>query len=906
MMKHRIQPTLHLLVLLTFNLHAEDLSRAVSVLADAGVFETLDGAIQFVPAGPDGEKVLRVDGNFSGRIDLKPLGINPLDYDLMKVEVKSDRASFLRLSLENFPDEGELSHWYVLDSMRGPFGWKTIWIDLTRPEEIKQPGKYKGLSAKDPGLRGLQIMGNMRDTRRSIQEPGNSMWLRSIRFVKKAIHIDWDQSKAPYTWKDDLVFTYPVTVTNKLKRQINANLSLLPFEVKHAYAKLSATDLALNPGETKQVEVTVGLPAKFAAESKPLYCERFELRASAEGIADSEVTLLRSSDPIHLTVTVPIPEENLKFPFFPQPKDLPDYIQRYIPEVAQKAADALTPAALDEALKFEGDPKSINADAIAGGISSAAFLYHHTGNKDYLNKVRDALIRMTDLYSRVQAAVYSREHEIISHGILVGNTLHYGFRFGGTQRPPYNYGGGSGNDANGRMHGIYTAFDMVAADLSAKDRDNIINNLMLPAAIQERNQYIGPGNQQCTTNYVVLYGGLATRNWPLVSFAYSAEHGLLNNLKWAFDDDGLCLEGHYQAYTISPILWMAELLYGRGIDIYQERFFNVIHSKGADAIGMGYTYPIMQFLDEKRFAGKDFMAKSKEVGTDGYHLTGSTLLQWKELQVSMNWGTHIFRSSHDRCSLTIRTPSTSKDKELRSLACGGGSYNHSSFEQSILIVDEGLQAPLPGKVISYDVGGPVQHVMCTSDEHFTGSTITRTFALLDRNVLVIDRFKGSKPSTVDWFLKSAGSKLSVPLEDKEGSWTTKPDDNRIGATFGAKVKNYHHGNTDETWTEGNGRLTMLGAPATELFTFKGVSGTNLMARRKVVKETDFIAFFSNQTKSVELISVKKSDGQEANAVGVKISLKDGKVFRVIVSFEKPGTEVTADGLKTTERFATDL
>ncbi|MDP6116546.1 MAG: hypothetical protein QGG53_32190 [Planctomycetota bacterium] len=895
-----------LLSLCLSSLLSQDLAKRVTALADGKAFESLHGAFQFASDGPNGEKVLRIDGGFSGRIDLKPLGIDPLKYDLMKVEVKSDRASFLRFSLENFPDEGELSHWYVLDSMRGPFEWKTIWLDLRRPEEIKQPGKYKGLAAKDPSLRGLQIMGHMRDTRRSIQEPGHNMWLRSIRFVKKAIDVDWDQTKATYTWDNDLVFRYPVTVTNRLNRPVKAKLSILPFNVRHAFAKLSTTSLALNASERKQVEVTVGLPSKVASESEPLYCERFELRAIAEGIEDSEVTILRSSDPIHLTVTIPLKEENLQFPFFPQPKELPDYIQNYIPEVAGKAANSLTPEALDTALKFEGDPNTLNADAISGGISSAAFIYHHTGDRSYLKKVRDALVRMAQLYSKVRAAIYSREHEIISHGVLSGNTLHYGFRFGGTQRPPYNYGGGSGNDASGSMHGIYTAFDMVAADLTAKDRDFIVTNLMLPAAVQERNQYIGPGNQQCTTNYVVLYGGLAARNWPLVSFAYSAEHGLLDNLKWAFDDDGLCLEGHYQAYTISPMLWMAELLYGRGIDIYQERFFNIVHSKGADAIGMGYSYPIMRFLDEKRFAGKEFIKRSKEDETDGYHLTGSTLLKWKELQVSMNWGTHIFRSSRDRCALTIRTPRKSKDRELRKLTCGGGSYNHSSFGQSILIVDEGHQNSKPGNVISYDVRGPVQHVMCASDQHYRGSTITRTFALLSRHVLVVDRFKSGKASTVDWYLKSAGSKLSVPSETKEGAWTAKPNDNRVGATFGANIKSYRYGKTDSTWTEGSGRLTMLGSPGTELFSFKGATRPHFMARRKGVKQTDFIAFFSNQTKAVIRVPVKRTDGLDANAVGVKISLKDGKVFRAIVSFELPGTEVVADGLKTAEKFATDF
>ena len=36
------------------------------------------------------------------------------------------------------------------------------------------------------------------------------------------------------------------------------------------------------------------------------------------------VTILRSSDPVDLTVTVPIPEAKLRFPLLPRRKDLPD------------------------------------------------------------------------------------------------------------------------------------------------------------------------------------------------------------------------------------------------------------------------------------------------------------------------------------------------------------------------------------------------------------------------------------------------------------------------------------------------------------------------------------------------------------------------------------------------------
>jgi hypothetical protein len=269
----------------------------------------------------------------------------------------------------------------------------------------------------------------------------------------------------------------------------------------------------------------------------------------------------------------------------------------------------------------------------------------------------------------------------------------------------------------------------------------------------------------------------------------------------------------------------------------------------------------------------------------------------------MNWGTHICRSSCDRSALIIR----SKDGAKRRLAAGGGYYNHSSFNQSIIIVDEKLQNPTPAKVVAYDVEGPVQHVQATSDEHYPGTAITRTFALIDDNVLVVDRVASTDAlaHTVDWSLLGAGRDLSVPTQKKTGSWTTKPYDNTIGVTYGGEVKGYEHARIDETWSEGGGRLTMLGSPGTGIYVWNTALGPGMMARRTGVKATDFVALFSLDAKSIERVPVARADGKPADAVGVEVTLDDGKTFHAVVNYEPEGTEVVLGDLRTKERFATD-
>jgi hypothetical protein len=80
----------------------------------------------------------------------------------------------------------------------------------------------------------------------------------------------------------------------------------------------------------------------------------------------------------------------------------------------------------------------------------------------------------------------------------------------------------------------------------------------------------------------------------------------------------------------------------------------------------------------------------------------------------------------------------------------------------------------------------------------------------------------------------------------------------------------------------------------------------LMVRRRGLKLTHFAAFFSLETESVERVLLRRPDGAEADAVGVKVALKGGKTFQAIVNYEKDGTEVALGNLKTAARFATDF
>lgn len=581
--------------------HAQD-SPAVVVapMDDPADVPLSQGTASAVPRGPDGQWVLRFDEPFAGRIDLAERGIDPGDYDLLTLQVKADRAAVLRVSLDHFPWSGKQARWYVLDGMRGPLGWRTLWIDLSRPEEgPRKPAATDRVT--------LHLRGSHKDTGRSIQPSNPAMMLGTIRAVRKTIDLDWNQTQGSTTRTESgtLIARYPLTVTNRTERPVTALLSTKPVQARYASIRLSASRRRLAPRARDTVWATLRLPAGAAARAQPLYAERFAVRARAEGVPHSTVTILRSSDPIHLPLTVPPPEESLEFPLLPPPHTLPDSIVRFERALAEKwariapASELIAEATARGLSNSEGGSRRFLRALIA-----SAYLYDRTGEPDHLEKAARLLEALPGMWNAFYDQWAEREPRLISAGIIarMGDrphfTLRLGWRLMGTQRSPYQYNYDH-NARGGGMSALFYAFDMVAADLEPAVRTRIIEEFIVPAGIQCRNHYIGDGNQQATVNAVALYAGLAGRNWPLVSFAYSSEHGLPGILEWTFSDAGAHIRDGYQTYTLRPVFWLAELLYGRAkniYDVYRERL-----QKAVEHPSFGNPY-FWRFAAERRFS----------------------------------------------------------------------------------------------------------------------------------------------------------------------------------------------------------------------------------------------------------------------------------------------------------------
>jgi hypothetical protein len=533
--------------------------------------------------GPEGGKVLRFEGRgsggftgrkdaqFSASVNLSDRDIDLSKYDVLKLNIKASRGAFVEVHVDNVPSYGGKLNYWILDGLRGSFDWRTIYMDLNLPETI---GSASG------GEQTISISGHVEDTGRSIQGDDRKIWLGEFRAVKEAVHIDWDQKTfdVKETSAGGIEYTYPVEVTNKLDKEVTSELKIQPYKksVDRASASLSSDKLTLQAGETKTVDATLSLPSGAVSEVDPLYTERFEVFAQAKGIADSRVTINRSSDPIPLPITVPLSESRTELPIFPTPDELSDEVLFFDEGLARDIATGVSPQSLIDSAKKEGIydySSSGSASSWNDVLVAAAYMYKMTGEQKFLNTASQLIDGAPEIWDANYEEYLNQQHRVVADGIIAerGDSWHYtlglGWRLMGTQRSPYQYSEGH-NSSGGSMSSLFYAFDMVASELEPNVRREFINEFAVPAGIQCRNHLIGDGNQQATVNSVALYAGMAAENWPLVAFAHSSQHSFDSVIKWEFTDDGTHTRDGYQTYALRPIFWNLELMNGVGVNMY--------------------------------------------------------------------------------------------------------------------------------------------------------------------------------------------------------------------------------------------------------------------------------------------------------------------------------------------------
>jgi len=826
-----------------------------------------------------------------GAIIEKDLAAMDLDFgkfDLLKFDCKLEGGRvYLVIGLEHAPfANGRFIDWYPADSATEPFGWKTFSLDLKWPEEVK------GVAPE--GCRKLYIRVSPYETARTDEEPWRKLTFDNFRLVKKVIDVEWDQRKAPYGYneKGDLVYTYDLHVANIDERPHTVVGSLDTSQLVHGEAEVERERFELQPGELIMFKVRVSLPAESLKGLKPLYCERVHPSFRAEDVPDSDATILRSSDPIPLTVTVPVPGK-VEPPFVTE-QAMKVYDARYVKPRAELALQGKVSLGLKE-----GELQYLRKGWIDDGdtVQHLGRLYLETREKRYAEAARRIILAYADGHKRRAGALRDR-------GGTGVQTIH-ATRFNST-----TLSGGW------FMRPLVTGYDAIhhSGVLSEADKRHILDDFFLPMAIIMRNHLIGLGNQQCEVNYVINYVGLLARNWPLVSFAYSSHEGLRSQIRSNFSEDGFASEGHYHYAVLIPLVNQAELMAQAGADVYDDDMKRLFTSY-CEKLPLPHTHRINSQL---RIAAKRYddpilglYAEDKyppdlRAGHLPYY--GYTCLRhfWDgDLRAAaINWAHQEYRSAPDRMAVEFYG--------LGRGVLGGREYNHSSLDQSTILVDMQDQDPQRGVVDYLDPEGEVQVVSVSTKGDaplYPGVKIYRTVALIRGCLLSVDRAVSEKPHTYDWVQYLGGrQEMSLEFQECKKAW---------GKGHGyEKIVDAREAELTEPWSvawgldrkgEKAARVTHLPVGKTQaLLGTKQPRGKNIFLLRAEGTSADWITFveiYSKQTgprlTSVKRLPVEIGGKETQEAVGMSLAL-DGKDHTILVNYT--GQPATCAGLKSKERW----
>jgi hypothetical protein len=820
--------------------------------------------------------------------DLSALRLNLDDYDYLKFDCKLEGGRvYLVIGLEHAPyAKGRFVDWYPADSATEPFDWRTVCLDLRWPEEVRD--------VAPPETRKLYIQVSPYETARTDEAPWRKITFDNFRLVKKVIDVDWDQRKAPHetTAEGDLLFTYDLRVANTDDKPHTVVGRLETKELVHAKAAMEKEQFRLDPGEVIMFKVRVWFPAASLRTLKPLYCEPVYAWFRAEGVADSETTILRSSDAIPLTVTVPLPGD-AQPPFVPDHM-LRTYDERFVKPKAERALDGRVALELkNRALHYAHE--SWTHDGYTA--QHLGRLYRDTGDRKYAEAARRIILTYAEGHARAAGAFRDRGNTGVQ-------TIH-ATRFNTTTL-----------GAGWFMRPLLNGYDAIhdSGVLSEADKRCILDDFFLPMAIIMRNHLIGLGNQQCEVNYVINYVGLLAKNWPLVSFAYSSHEGLLSQIRYNFSEDGFASEGHYHYAVLIPLVNQAEIMTQAGVNVYGEEIKRLFTSYCAK-YPLAHTHRIDGLLKiaADRLKEPSFLPFSEgkvpqDVQAGHLPFYGYTCLRqtWNgDLRAAaVNWGHQEYRNTPDRMAVEFYG--------FGQVLVGGRDYSHSSLDQSTLMVDMQDQDPQRGVVDYLDAEGDVQVVSASTRDDaplYPGVTLTRTLALIRGCLLSVDRAVSDTQHTYDE-VQYVGTAASPSLEFQE---LREPWGKEHGYE---KINEARDADAAKPWTvewaldprgERVVRITHVPVgPMRALLGSKAPRGKKILLLRTRGKTADWITFTEVFEKkggprlsAIERAPVRIDRRDTDQAVGLKLVL-DGTEHTAVINYSSK--EATCGGVTAAERW----
>ncbi|MBI2191619.1 MAG: alginate lyase family protein [Planctomycetes bacterium] len=734
-------------------------------------------------------------------LDLRPLGIDPGQFDEVRFEIQPLISQVgLNLALHGYPGQDDISSWYLKFPARTG-EWSEGRFDL----HLDDDGMYLGRAQE--ARRGALVLNHYRRILGYPGEPAERKTLfRHFRLVRRRVSISFSLLDAePFDHAGEVGVSYPLRIKNLTGQPQRVVLDLDSARtLKYFQAAAPAESFDLRPGEEKGVPIRLFMPRRKAMSLPPLYSEPLIPKAFIPGLTDSDVIPLMGYRRFPLWASVPVFHRN---PWNPESfqaflaareKAVPGIRGWLQSEVAQ-AGQAMKfhwpvpdfgPPIHDQAYRcdrcrvwlqpetpitfhkhicpackavFENNDRYDRAwlmrynCARAQDVRHLALAWLATGDPAYARKAAEILLDYAARYPEMP--IYGRR-STSSASKLGANSLHSSY-----VTPHFAEG--------------YSLLE--AAPCLDEAQRNTVVSFLRQAAADVISHSVEYNNQQA--EHFRAYGsvGLATSFWPFAAEAIYGDFGWHELVEYGFSEDGIAHEGGaYHRAVFGALNDFAAFAHAYGVNLYTPRLKRVFDGTlAASAVPVGsvsyelaynvYRDPqYLPLLSSERQSCREFTALYGVLGLPdvqklpatsilmpgaGYvYLRQGSAADWKG--ISLNYIKPFDRGERDKLTTFFLRNGGQVDSTVGRITYGSphAGWMESTAAHNTIVIDGNDERDADASLLVFDASPEHPLALVATDPaapFYEGVRQVRCIALIEGCYVVFDHVSANRPRTMD-------------------------------------------------------------------------------------------------------------------------------------------------------------
>lgn len=558
--------------------------------------------------------------------------------------------------------------------------------------------------------------------------------------------------------------------------------------------------------------------------------------------------------------------------------------------------------------------------SFTSGIERLGLAYAFTGDEKYAQKAREILLAYGDKYPTF------KYHDSSGGGAKSGGRLY-----------------AQTLDESVDIIGVAWGYDLVhdAPCFTAEDHQKIETGYLREACRTIQRHDAGISNWQTWHNAGVAAVGFCLDDPDLISWAINGKSGLRFQLSHSILPDGFWFEGTagYHFYALDALRYTVEAAYHAGLDFYQDASYRSLYDaplqytfpdgsfpaiNDSSRMGIGgqhrlYDLAYSRFKDPnfawvasfgKRGSREAFLwgvdelpeVTAPKLDSKNFIGLGAAVLRVGEGQdaayVHFDYGPHGGGHGHpDKLVVALYALGQEIGPDPGCLAYAAalhGSWYRQTFAHNTIVVDEKNQVPTEGKCDLFASWPDAAMAAGSCSTAYPGVKLSRAVLLTPTYLLDLNSASSDQPHTYDYLWHGLGQMTPggplAPRAEPLGKGNGYQHFTDIRSATG-----------EQDWTadfkvdQGQARLTMLGAPGTELYFGTGMTGRPpapnpmLVARRQGngALFTSIINFSRTQPEVTAVTMLPVTiDGQTATdqqALAVKVTRGEAEDFFLMSS-----------------------